>query len=319
MIKENQITICGHGSGNPSLKNMTTYLTSRYNARMSNGKRKGVLCVRRLKTMTDEKRQEFHDTYKTILGRNTYSQDRRNYVFKKYSNGKYYSDCSSSGMATMQRIGLNTGGLLNTVGIKNSPLFEEVPVKIENGHITNPEVLKVGDCILFAGNASRPSEQYCGHVEYVYEINGKVILDVDIKFETNDAKPESTGPKPFIGRVTAGALNIRTAAGTHGKLIGVFKKNDYVYITKVENNWGYANNKGWISLNYVDKKDAVKGKVTANSLNVRKDAGVTFEKITSISQGQTVVILYMNPDGTWGYDRESKGWVSLKYIEFDKV
>jgi hypothetical protein len=48
-------------------------------------------------------------------------------------------------------------------------LFETVPVKIKNGHITNPEILKVGDAILFVGtDPSRPKQ--IGHVEFIYTI-----------------------------------------------------------------------------------------------------------------------------------------------------
>lgn len=176
-ITETKITLCGHGSGTPSTKNMKTYLTQRYNTKASNGVRKGIVAVMRLKKLTtDAKRKSFHDTYKKILGRNTYSQTKRQYVYTKASNGKYYSDCSSSIMATLQQIGFNVT-LLNTAGIYQSSLFEQVPVKIVNGHILNPELLKVGDCLLFAGDdASRPLQ--IGHIEAVYEINGKTTSTV---------------------------------------------------------------------------------------------------------------------------------------------
>ena len=91
-----KITLCGHGSGTPSLKNMTDYCASRYNQTASNGKRKQVVAVRRFKGLTAQNRQAFHDAYKTILGRNQYSQALRTYVYTHY-HGVYYSDCSSSG------------------------------------------------------------------------------------------------------------------------------------------------------------------------------------------------------------------------------
>lgn len=168
-ITEKSITLCGHGSGTPSTKNMYTYLNARYNSIASNGKRKCVVKVMRLKSLTDADRKNFHDAYKTILGRNTYSQSLRSYVYTPKS-GKYYSDCSSSGMATFKKLGYNVS-LLNTAGIYQSALFSEVPVKILNGHITNPEILRVGDALLFIGNdAGRPLQ--IGHVEFVYEISG---------------------------------------------------------------------------------------------------------------------------------------------------
>ena len=177
-MTDNDITICGHGSGRPSTKNLNVYAQSRYNQTAKNGVHKGIVSVRRLKKLTDGKRKKFVNTYKTILGRNIYSQERRQYVYKQYADGRYYSDCSSSGMATFQKIGAWSGSwYYNTASIYTSKDFEDVPVKISKGHITNPEVLKVGDCILFAGSdPSRPKQ--IGHVEYVYKINADGKLSV---------------------------------------------------------------------------------------------------------------------------------------------
>lgn len=168
-VTERDIIICGHGSGNPSTKNMFSYLSDRYAQKAANGVRKGVVCVRRRKDLTEGQRQAFHDTFRTILGRNIYNQNRRAYVYEKYPDtGKYYSDCSSAGMATLNLLGISTGGLLNTAGIYQSSLFEDVPVKMAEGHILDPEILQVGDAILFAGNDPERPKQI-GHVEYVYE------------------------------------------------------------------------------------------------------------------------------------------------------
>ena len=180
-VTEKDIIICGHGSGTPSTKNMYTYLESRYNSVASNGKRKGVVAVKRLKALTDSGRKKFHDTYKTIIGRNSYNQSLREYVYNPYK-GKYYSDCSSSGCATFKKIGYNVS-LLNTAGIYTSSLFETIPVKIKNGHITNPEILKVGDAILFVGSdPNRPLQ--IGHVEFCYEINANTKTEESTKETT---------------------------------------------------------------------------------------------------------------------------------------
>lgn len=126
--------------------------------------------------------QAFHDTYKIIIGRNNYSQSLRSYVFTKHSNGCYYSDCSSSVAATYKKIGLpiqyGSTTLPNTVGLYKSGDLVDVPVQIKNGVIQNPDILQVGDMLLFAGtDTSRASAGYVGHVEAVYAINAatKVI------------------------------------------------------------------------------------------------------------------------------------------------
>lgn len=168
-MTERDITLCGHGGGTPSIKNMEEYLDNRYNQFATNGLRKGIVCVKRPKGWTDEGRQKFHDAYSTILGRNIYSQDQalREYVFRPY-NGNYYSDCSSSGDACYAKAGIDIGWA-NTAGIYYSGKMEDVAVVIDHGHIKNPEILKVGDALLFRGNdPTRPRQ--IGHVEYVYEI-----------------------------------------------------------------------------------------------------------------------------------------------------
>lgn len=172
-MTERDITICGHGSNTPSLKNLYTYLDQRWNKTMTNGVRKGLLKVRRLKALnTKEKREHFHDLYKTILGRNTYDQDLRRFVYTPYK-GRFYSDCSSSGCATYQRCGAEIP-LLNTAGMIGSDLFTDAPVDIVDGHIMQPDRLLPGDALLFAGNINRPSLGYVGHVEYIYEIPWRV-------------------------------------------------------------------------------------------------------------------------------------------------
>lgn len=168
-MTERDVVICGHGSNTPSTKNLYTYLEMRYQSRMSNGVRKQLIRVRRLKEMNSfSKRDQFHRTYSSILGRNSYNQSLREFVYTPY-RGRYYSDCSSSGCATYQRIGCEIG-LLNTAAMLGSPLFEDVPVEICKGHIMNPEILQVGDALLFAGNIDRPQQSYVGHVEYVYDV-----------------------------------------------------------------------------------------------------------------------------------------------------
>ena len=44
-MTERDITICGHGSNVPSLKNLYQYNEMRYNGKMSNGVRKQLLRV----------------------------------------------------------------------------------------------------------------------------------------------------------------------------------------------------------------------------------------------------------------------------------
>ena len=278
VIREDQVTLCGHGSATPSTKNLKDYCDQRYRQRAKNGKPKGVIEVRRAKALTDEGRKQFHDLYKTILGRNIYSQSLRSFVYSS-NGGKYYSDCSSSGIATLRRCGVSTSWLYNTAAIHNEDEFETVPVKITNGHITNPEVLKVGDALLFVGeDPSRPLQ--IGHVEWVYEINTgnksnkpideKIIAGISDMF---DIVPENV-------EVTAAGLNVRETPSS-GKVIKALSQGTKVRITRtclytkdngVKMNWGYIKElKGWIALAYtIGLSEVSTYTVTASSLNFRE-------------------------------------------------
>ena len=169
MTRERDVEICGHGAQVPRVTNLETYCSNRYAQKADNGLRKGLVAVRRIRGgMTPGEQRLFHDAYMSILGRNYYSQKLREHVFVPY-NGSYYSDCSSSGDACYGRAG-HPVGWLNTAGIYQSSDFETVPVIIDKGHVTNPEILQVGDALLFRGNdPSRPLQ--IGHVEFVYSID----------------------------------------------------------------------------------------------------------------------------------------------------
>lgn len=124
----------------------------------------------------NERRIKVRDKYKKYIGRNHYSQARRNYCTKKYTDGKYYSDCSSSVSYAYKEAG-ESFGILNTVGMWTSKKMKDVPVKIKNGIIQNPDILKIGDMLLFAGNdTGRKKYGYVGHVEMVGEISGTKIM-----------------------------------------------------------------------------------------------------------------------------------------------
>lgn len=186
------VVLAGHGSGTPSTKGMNAYCTTRQ------AKGRGLVEVLR-EDLTDKQRQQMHDLYKTILGRNIYSQSLRLYCYTKY-NGKYYSDCSSSICKTAEKVGVPNVGTLNTAGMHNN--WKKVTdVVIKNGIIQNPEVLKVGDALMFKGSdPSRPLQ--IGHTEMVYEINGKTAAS---------ATPAATSSKKDI--VKAGQMHANNFTG----------------------------------------------------------------------------------------------------------
>lgn len=126
-----------------------------------------------------QKRIKVVRTYETILGRNHYSEIRREFCYIPFIDGMFYSDCSSSVALTYKQAGFpfhdNDGNDdPNTAGMILSNELRHVNVRIEKGLIRNPEVLLPGDMLIFAGNdATRASAGYAGHVEMVAQVVGR--------------------------------------------------------------------------------------------------------------------------------------------------
>ena len=295
-ITDNQITICGHGYANPSTKNLDSYSSTRYAQRAKNGVHKGIVEVRRYIHMTDTNRKKFVETYKTILGRNIYSQEKRQYVYTKYSDGKYYSDCSSSGMATYKKIGLDTGGLLNTAGIHSSSKFTTVPVTIEKGHITDPWKLEIGDCILFAGSDPRRPKQI-GHVEYVYKMPGSKH---DIKKNCVIYKKKDQTAQHLCSLHIGDRVRVFEDCKDGWSLCSNGEHIGYVKNTAIEMPGLSSYPIGIIS------KDTV----------IKEKNNKTSNTIIGIAAGTEVKIVTMRKYWTYIISSSTKGWVSTKYVSY---
>lgn len=121
---------------------------------------------------SQQKRSQVAAKYATIIGRNYYNQNLRDYCFKKHKDGNYYSDCSSSISYAYMEAGYGFG-ILNTAGIYQSGKLTTVKVPITAG-VPDASKLRVGDMLEFAGDdASRPLK--IGHVEMVHSINGTSV------------------------------------------------------------------------------------------------------------------------------------------------
>jgi hypothetical protein len=123
----------------------------------------------------EEKRLSVIEKYKTLLGRNNYSQIRRDFCFKPFKDGQYYSDCSSSVSFSYNEAGFNFGNM-TTINMIISKKLKDIDVIIKDGIIQNPEVLKIADLLLFAGgDINRKDYEYVGHVEMIANINPNEI------------------------------------------------------------------------------------------------------------------------------------------------
>ena len=79
------------------------------------------------------RRQAVIDKYAEIIGRNIYSQSLRDYCYKTYRDGNYYSDCSSSICYAYKEAGQDFG-ITNTAGMYNSAKLTTVDADIAGGH-----------------------------------------------------------------------------------------------------------------------------------------------------------------------------------------
>lgn len=231
-------------------------------------------------------RRAFRDKYTELIGRNRYSQDLREYVYTPARDGVYYSDCSSSGMATYQQIGLDYP-LWNTAGMHAHGRL--VDVRISGGHVADADVpkLRVGMALMFRGSdPSRPLQ--IGHVEYVYQIDGTREEDITLCGHGSgrpslknmraylDQREGQTAPngrtkglveiRDFIPMddyhgepieaeltVTTGSLNIRTRP-VDGQVIGFADRGEVLHCTEQSYAGGaywFRGLAGWMSGRYL--------------------------------------------------------------------
>ena len=240
-----------------------------------------------------EKRAAVVKKYGEILGRNKYSQPRRDYCYKKYKDGKYYSDCSSSISYAYKEAGFSFG-ILNTVGMYQSMKMTDVPVTIKNGIIQNPEVLQVGDMLLFAGtDSSRAYAGYVGHVEMVAKISGKTVTI----YGHGSGTPRATEMNAYCKSRYAKKTNTKLG---HRGLIRVrrFIQDDPEAVVK----------------NPTVTVSGPKVKITGGTVNVRSGPDTKYQVLDVAKKGETYPAV--NMDGWIPVDMGSMiGWVSDKYAD----
>lgn len=155
--------------------------------------------------------------------------------------------------------------------------------------------------------------------------DGRGWIGLSATEEVKEAKPV---PQPAVNKkvkITADALNIRKGVGTSYPVVGYLKKNDIVEIVEEKDNWGkLSDGRGWIGLAYAEvfKQETKpaeqppvqkKVKVTASALNVRKEAGSSYEVVGWLKKGDIATIID-EKDG-WGRLIDGRGWIGLKYTK----
>ena len=155
------------------------------------------------------------------------------------------------------------------------------------------------------------------------------LSNVALDGEEEETKP--TEPVIATGKVTANSLTIRAGMGSSYDKMGSYKKGDAVELYEIVKSGSYSwgrTEKGWISLSYVqldsEKEETepaetviATGKVTSNSLNIRKGAGTSYDVIGTYKKGTAVKIYETKKvsSSTWG--RTDKGWIGLSGVQLD--
>ena len=302
----------------------------------------------------NEKRNAVKKQYDILLGRNYYSQPKRDYCYKKYKDDKYYSDCSSSVSYAYKEAGFGFG-ILNTVGMYQSKKLVDVEITIQNGIPQEIERLRVGDMLLFAGSdSSRSYAGYVGHVEMVYAIDGNKVtlcghgsgrpslkdMKTYCRSRRNAKTSTKLGNKGLI-RVRRFIIDNDSAEDNATTTITPAKKSGCVSITGNSVNVRYGPDKrfgvykivkkgaelekadatDWIAIDYQNKvrwitKQYVNasGECTGGSVNVRSGPGKGFPSVGIVRRGAKLQPVEAN-DWTPVVIGKAVYWVTNQYIK----
>ena len=89
-----------------------------------------------------------------------------------------------------------------------------------------------------------------------YSINNPSLKFRICKFSLPKKVPTTTPTKklPYLVKITANILNIKSGLSTNYKIVGTIKKGEVYTILKKSGNWGYLKSgAGWIHLGYTQK------------------------------------------------------------------
>lgn len=165
-------------------------------------------------------------------------------------------------------------------------------------------------------------------------IRGYGVINYDGTQSTSQPTPQPT-PQPSqvnykVKVNTPSGVNCRKEPNANGTKVTAYANGTELTITKESNGWGYANNTGWVSLEYCTKVETSKSlgtyEVTASDLIVRNAPngkavgynGLTTDgkkhdtdKDGAIQKGTRVTVL----EWSNGWAKIPSGWVSGDYLK----
>lgn len=137
-----------------------------------------------------------------------------------------------------------------------------------------------------------------------------VVLAMVVSFVAKPMSAEAAEIDSKAGKVTVsyGWLNVRSGASSGSSIITTLKKDTYVTLVSKSDSWWkieYDDGKyGYCHSDYIAEvsSNARTVSLTSGTLNVRSGAGTTYERIGSVKNGNTVLVL-----------SEVNGWSNILY------
>lgn len=222
----------------------------------------------------DEQRRSLVALYETILGRNHYSQGavKRQCVYDPYSDGLFYSDCSSSILNTYYKAGIIDWKEGNTATIHYN--FNPAEVPIING-IPEEASLRIGDCLMYRGNdpgrplqighvemyvgnntlfghgsgtpSAKSMTEYCAARQRQRASNGLSKGLVEVRRFIQDDRIETA---IYAVLQTTSELNCRTEPDTSSPIVKTYREGTYLKVSAKCNRW-FRTLDGWVSAAYL--------------------------------------------------------------------
>lgn len=194
----------------------------------------------------------------------------------------------------------------------------------------------LGDYIAGKSRKTCPGTNFMGfgNSRKAFENNFYPLLKAYKYGSTSTKVEESTQTTTYklgIYEVTADVLNIRKGSSISYDKIGTLNEGEQITINKIENNWGYVEEKnGWISLAYTkfikeiildkqayNRKAKVVGCTSLNVRDSRPDEDGVLGKIKfTLKKGEIVKIGYSLNGWCSVYTDTDYGFVNKKYLEF---
>ncbi len=144
------------------------------------------------------------------------------------------------------------------------------------------------------------------------------------------AAPITGTPVSYSKQVASATLNVFNQPVKGAMVVDALAQYDVVDITEEYADstgvkWGKISGTGWINLTYTEEPNAnheqtaVTVKVTAVDVNVRRGPGTAYTAVGKVTAGDELVITSTSVGGGYTWGKFNRGWIALKYTNYDEA